>query len=329
MTRIAQSSIVRDVFAATVVVASSAATLHYGMSAARAEREAHELRSQHDVLAERLLRFETAFHALDSQVLAAGALTRPDAALSERLASGELATPASLGVLDESLAAAASAKAASRVAAVYREDPSDAARMAYQLALIDGLERELDGLGHRLDGLTAGLRAQASLVRTVPSIMPVDGEVSSEFGVRLSPFEGRRSMHAGLDIAAETGSVIVAPADGQVTFVGEFDDLGRAIVIDHGNGVLTRYGHTSAQLVKAGAKVRRGQKIGLVGTTGHSTGPHLHYEIWVHNAPVDPRPFLFEQPPQAAVAAAAKGDRPTVQGAAAVRVAATAMGGER
>jgi murein DD-endopeptidase MepM/ murein hydrolase activator NlpD len=292
------------------------------MTAARAEREAAELRSQHDVLAERLLRFEATFRQLDAQVLAAGALARPDAELGHRLATGESTTPADLGVpAAADLAAAVESGAARQLTEAYGESRSDAARLAYQLAMIDGLERDVSGFQGRLDALGAGLRAQAALVRTVPSIQPVDGEISSEFGVRLSPFEGKRAFHAGLDIAAETGSVIVAPADGQVTFVGEFDDLGRTVVIDHGNGVLTRYGHTSAQLVKAGAKVKRGDKIALVGTTGHSTGPHLHYEIWVHNAPVDPRPYLFATPEKTA---------PGVQTAAlpAVLRVATAVAGD-
>ncbi|MBY0399593.1 peptidoglycan DD-metalloendopeptidase family protein, partial [Myxococcota bacterium] len=110
-----------------------------------------------------------------------------------------------------------------------------------------------------------------------PSIWPSKGWLTSRFGPRVSPFTGRRQMHAGLDIAAANGTPIIAPARGRASFVGSKGPLGRALVIDHGFGVKTMYGHTHEIFVKPGQTVERGQKIASVGNSGRSTGPHLHY----------------------------------------------------
>ena len=101
-------------------------------------------------------------------------------------------------------------------------------------------------------------------------------------------------MHAGLDIAAAGGTAIVAPARGRATFVGTKGPLGRTLMIDHGFGVKTMYGHTSAIFVKAGQTVERGQKIAAVGNSGRSTGPHLHYVVEVNGAPRNPLDYIFD-----------------------------------
>ena len=101
-------------------------------------------------------------------------------------------------------------------------------------------------------------------------------------------------MHAGLDIAATSGTPVVAPARGRATFVGNKGPLGRALVIDHGFGVKTMYGHTSEIFVKAGATVERGQKIAAIGSTGRSTGPHLHYVVEVNGIPRNPLDYIFD-----------------------------------
>lgn len=124
-----------------------------------------------------------------------------------------------------------------------------------------------------------------------PIGLPVPGEVSSGFGFRHSPFSGRRHQHTGLDVAVEYRSPVRATANGTVVFAGYKGAYGRAIMIDHGNGMQTLYAHLSSISVTAGEKVCRGQGIGLVGMTGKTTGPHVHYEVRIKGEPVDPMPY--------------------------------------
>ncbi len=124
------------------------------------------------------------------------------------------------------------------------------------------------------------LREDQQLRDSTPSIRPVQGGyLSSRFGRRIDPFTGRPAFHRGLDFSARIGTPVHAPAAGRVTRASRKGSLGQLIEIDHGNGVFTRYGHLDQFLVKKGDWVRRGQVIGRVGTTGRSTGPHLHYEV--------------------------------------------------
>ncbi len=127
-----------------------------------------------------------------------------------------------------------------------------------------------------------------------PSIWPVEeGWVTSGFGKRVSPFTGSLVMHNGLDIAGQRGTQVIAPADGTVVRVETDQDLGRMIAINHGYGKVTWYGHLEKQIVRFGQKVTRGETIGFVGSTGHSTGPHLHYEVRIENTPVDPARYIL------------------------------------
>jgi murein DD-endopeptidase MepM/ murein hydrolase activator NlpD len=126
-----------------------------------------------------------------------------------------------------------------------------------------------------------------------PSIWPVKGWVTSSFGPRISPFTGRRAMHNGLDIAARRGTKVISSADGEVYKAGFDNELGRGIFIRHGHGKTTIYGHLDRQVVSIGQEVKRGEMIGYVGSTGKSTGPHLHYEIRVNNIPVDPTRYIL------------------------------------
>ena len=123
---------------------------------------------------------------------------------------------------------------------------------------------------------------------TTPSIWPTQGYVSSPYGLRF----GGTEFHQGIDIAAEMGTPIVAAADGVVTAAGWNGGYGNMVDIDHGSGVVTRYGHASAVAVTVGQQVRRGQVIAYVGSTGRSTGPHLHYEVRVGGQPVNPAAYL-------------------------------------
>lgn len=135
---------------------------------------------------------------------------------------------------------------------------------------------------------------QKSLLASTPSIWPARGWVTSDFGQRLDPYTADRMMHAGMDIAAEPGKPIYAPSNATVVYAGPEGSYGNIIVLDHGYGIKTRYGHLAELFVKAGDKVKRGEQVGSVGTTGRSTGPHLHYEVRVNGIPQNPRKFLLE-----------------------------------
>jgi murein DD-endopeptidase MepM/ murein hydrolase activator NlpD len=123
---------------------------------------------------------------------------------------------------------------------------------------------------------------------------PVDGalDLQSGFGVRTDPFLGSPAMHTGLDLHGETGNPVRATADGTVVAAGWSGGYGRVVDIDHHNGLLTRYGHLSAIDVRVGQSVKSGQIVGKVGSTGRSTGPHLHYETRLKGEAVDPQRFL-------------------------------------
>jgi murein DD-endopeptidase MepM/ murein hydrolase activator NlpD len=116
--------------------------------------------------------------------------------------------------------------------------------------------------------------------------------VGSRFGFRIDPFTGEKAMHTGLDFPAEVGTPILAAAGGVVIVQEYHAAYGNMVEIDHGNGLITRYAHASATFVKKGDIVKRGQKIASVGSTGRSTGPHLHFEVWVSGVPQDPQRFL-------------------------------------
>jgi murein DD-endopeptidase MepM/ murein hydrolase activator NlpD len=138
-----------------------------------------------------------------------------------------------------------------------------------------------------------GLEDALSLANA-PSLWPVVGPVTSSFGEREDPFNGEGAFHAGVDISSTFGEPVRATADGTVEMADRASGYGREIVIDHGFGVKTCYGHLSGFAVTDGQQVTRGQIIGYVGTSGRSTGPHLHYEVRVRNTPVNPHKYLRE-----------------------------------
>lgn len=139
------------------------------------------------------------------------------------------------------------------------------------------------------------LRNQKSLFSSIPTIWPTRGWVTSEFGMRKSPFTGLNEPHEGLDIAARNGTSIHAPADGVVTADGKEYGYGNMLEIDHGYGFITRYAHNSKHLVRVGERVKRGQIVAYTGNTGRSTGPHLHYEIMFNGKPVNPKNYILEE----------------------------------
>jgi len=149
------------------------------------------------------------------------------------------------------------------------------------------MERELTLLFERM-------ASQRDLLQATPSIRPAGGGwVSSGFGYRVDPFTGRRRMHKGLDFAAMTGTPVYAPADGVISYAGREGGYGKIVSIDHGYGIVTRFAHNSRLNVKTGERIKRWQKIAEVGSTGRSSGPHLHYEVRVNGVPVDPENYIL------------------------------------
>ncbi len=147
---------------------------------------------------------------------------------------------------------------------------------------------------YRINVARAQIGQYAHTLVFVPIRKPVSGEVdmSSPFGVRLDPFLGKPAMHTGIDLRGEIGEPVRATADGVVKLAGREGGYGNMVEIDHGNGFATRYGHLSAIDVKVGQKVRIGETVGKIGSTGRSTGPHLHYETRINGEAVDPQKFL-------------------------------------
>lgn len=137
----------------------------------------------------------------------------------------------------------------------------------------------------------------SSNAASLPTIWAHMGKINNEFGFRRSPFGGRSyEFHSGMDIDGERGDSVIAPANGTVTEAGWKGGYGQMIEIDHGNGLKTRYGHLSKIEVAAGDTLTRGQLIAFVGSTGRSTGPHLHYELRLNDRPINPRRFLPPEP---------------------------------
>lgn len=164
----------------------------------------------------------------------------------------------------------------------------------FSKSLTSGLDLTLDKLKERTDMVEEKLHASFSLQQdktyfwsSLPHAWPTRGWVTSEFGV------GRRNhMHEGIDIAGPVGTPIMAPGDGVVTYSGYRAGYGKCVVIDHGYGIATLYGHLSSTYVEEGQRVQRGLQIAAIGNTGRSTGPHLHYEVHVDGVPVNPMLYL-------------------------------------
>ena len=143
------------------------------------------------------------------------------------------------------------------------------------------------------ESLCKYLENQRNLLSSTPAIRPTKGWISSSFGYRTSPFTGLREFHKGLDIANRKETPIIATGDGTVTFTGSKGFLGKVIVINHGHGMVTRYGHLQKILKKRKENVKRGDTIALMGNSGRGTGPHLHYEVLLNGIPVNPKKYIL------------------------------------
>jgi murein DD-endopeptidase MepM/ murein hydrolase activator NlpD len=160
-------------------------------------------------------------------------------------------------------------------------------------SLLERLAREVNERSDQLGVLEALLVEDSANRKFLPTLLPVvDGWFSSNFGYRIDPFSGQQSFHEGIDFPAESGTAIVAAASGLVVEAGWHPQYGKIVEIDHGNGLVSRYAHASQLGVKEGDLVVRGQHIGAVGTTGRSTGPHLHFEVRLNGVPQNPVRFL-------------------------------------
>jgi murein DD-endopeptidase MepM/ murein hydrolase activator NlpD len=157
----------------------------------------------------------------------------------------------------------------------------------------------MTAIEYRTDQLERELRVYEAVISEramIPSIWPIKGELESGFGGRRNPFGGDGfEFHTGQDIDALTGDPVLAAANGTVIFAGWQNGYGQLVTIDHGDGLTTRYGHLSQIDAVVGQSITRGTPLGLVGSTGRSTGPHLHYEIRINDHPVDPKPYLPEK----------------------------------
>jgi murein DD-endopeptidase MepM/ murein hydrolase activator NlpD len=165
------------------------------------------------------------------------------------------------------------------------------------IALVPGAAAVFDQRFRRLGLSLARMDALERGLQGIPQVVPAAGtSISSGFGYRSDPFLGSPAFHAGLDFKGPVGAPIFAAAHGTIAFVGRRPGYGNCVEIDHGNGLLTRYAHMSAFRARVGQAVTAGQLIGAVGSSGRSTGPHLHFEVRLHGQPINPRPFLEVAP---------------------------------
>lgn len=145
-----------------------------------------------------------------------------------------------------------------------------------------------------LEELVAGLEDKATKLASSPAIWPTQGWLTSRFGTRVSPFTGKRQFHAGIDIAGAAGTDVIATAAGKVVYAGRKGPMGNAVILDHGYGVRTHYGHNREIIVKRGDRVTRGQTVAVLGSSGRSTGPHLHYTVELDGKAMNPLDFIFD-----------------------------------
>lgn len=151
--------------------------------------------------------------------------------------------------------------------------------------------------GAAMTGISLGLTSNVTpadwlRANSAPNVWPVEGPITGSFGERIDPFNGEGAFHSGVDISAAVGQPVIAPADGIVIFADFNTGYGREIILDHGHGITTRYGHLASFAIAPGQYVHRGDTIGYVGLSGRSTGPHLHYEVRINDTPVNPHKYL-------------------------------------
>lgn len=220
----------------------------------------------------------------------------PEAAGLARMEARQLAFVEALTRLADRRSAQASARLASlglNPQAMLASLDDRSAQGGPLLRLATGADGKIDPRFQRLGLSLARMDALERSVRGIPQVLPASLEfISSGFGYRADPFSGEGAFHAGLDFKGPIGAPIFAAAKGTVSFAGVRSGYGNCIEIDHGNGLITRYAHMSRFAAQLGQAVDAGTVIGAIGSTGRSTGPHLHFEVRLHDQPLNPRPFL-------------------------------------
>lgn len=229
----------------------------------------NELRAQKEELKNRYAKLEQVAKERDIQVASLGSLASEVSSLYG-LKTDPILTPANDTLQDEQVTSSLDRLYTLRYTAL-----SGAATTGISL----GLTRNVTPADW--------LRANSA-----PNLWPVEGPVTGSFGERIDPFNGEGAFHSGVDISASYGQPVIAPADGIVIFADFMGGYGKAIIIDHGHGITTRYGHLANFAVASGQYVHRGDTIGAVGLSGRSTGPHLHYEVRINDTPVNPHKYL-------------------------------------
>ena len=238
----------------------------------------NQVRSQQDALRKDYSQLQRVAHEKEMQAASLGSLASEVSALyglrESRMAKPESEPAATVGA----------------------DDPTAFTEQAYtesldQLSLLRNTALSGSVRSPEL-GIRPAIVTDWTNVAGAPSLWPVMGRITSSFGERLDPFNGEGAFHTGVDISATFGEPVRAAGDGTVQKAGLETGYGRVIVISHGNGIETLYGHLSGFAVTGGQQVTRGQVIGYVGISGRSTGPHLHYEVRIHNTPVNPHVYL-------------------------------------
>jgi murein DD-endopeptidase MepM/ murein hydrolase activator NlpD len=158
---------------------------------------------------------------------------------------------------------------------------------------IERIKSEAMSREESLSELEKLLQSKREILVHTPSIWPTVGWVTSDFGFRINPFTGLTQMHEGIDISNRVGTPVITPADGIISDIGNDWIFGKILVISHGFGITTRYAHLNKVLVRIGQKVKRGDKIAEVGTSGRTTGPHLHYEVRLNGVPANPMRYIL------------------------------------
>lgn len=159
-------------------------------------------------------------------------------------------------------------------------------------AILDSLNGLYDHINRSGADLSAAEAKLDKYMETIPTLWPVNGRITDSFGYRKDPFTKRKTFHEGLDLSGDVGDKIKAAAGGKVILAQKYSGYGMAVIIDHGHGITTLYGHASKLLVKEGQTVKKGDVVAEVGSSGRSTGPHLHFEVMLYNTPVDPLQYL-------------------------------------
>lgn len=239
----------------------------------RLKAENDSLRRQYEQLRWDLAEVETRYDQLvDHEVKIRTLFSLPEIDAEERqLGIGGPAPPTVAIVSDAQREAAITGRQIDRLLTL----------SSFELEKYNEVEAELHKLKERLDH--------------TPSIWPTTGWFSRGYGMKFDPFTGIKQMHRGIDIASRTGTPIIATAAGRVKFVGKNGGMGKTVVIDHGYGFETRYAHLSDYKVKRGQRIKRGEIIASMGSTGYSTGPHLHYEVLRNGKSLDPRMFILNE----------------------------------